>query len=63
MRTATIAAPMYHGFVARRRGHALFFGWIAQHVRSLVLLREIARMVLALGGIAAWGAVMLLLAA
>lgn len=49
--------------IARRRSRALFFAPTTQHVSSgRALLREIARAALALTGVAAWGALVILLA-
>lgn len=49
--------------VARRRSRALFLARTTQHVDSgTSLLREILRAAAALGAVAAWGALIVLLA-
>ncbi len=53
----------YHGFVPHRRTRAFFLLRTAQHVRSVDVVRELVRAVLALAGAASWGALLLLLAA
>ena len=53
----------YHGFVPPRRPRALFLLRTAQHVRSLNVARELVRAVLALAGVASWGALFLLIVA
>lgn len=62
MRTVTAAAPMYHGFAVRRRQRSLFLSIVTQQVRSLGLLRELARVALALAAAGAWATLVLLLA-
>ena len=49
--------------IARRRSRALFLSRTTQHVRRASLPREIARAALGLTAIAAWAAVVFLLAA
>lgn len=49
--------------IARRRSRALFLARTTQHVRRVSLPREIARAALGLTAIAAWAAVVFLLAA
>jgi hypothetical protein len=46
--------------IAERRCHALFLRRTTQHVSSRALAREVARVALALSGLAAWGVVALL---
>ena len=46
----------------RRSSRAFFLARSTQHVRSLTLARELARALVALGGLAAWAGVCLLLA-
>ena len=58
-----IQIAMYHGFVPPRRPRAFFLLRTAQHVRSMNVARELARAVLALAGVASWGALFLLLVA
>ena len=58
-----IHIAMYHGFVPPRRPRALFLLRTAQHVRSMNAARELVRAVLALAGVASWGALFFLLAA
>ena len=53
----------YHGFVPPRRPRAFFLLRTAQHVRSMEVARELVRAVLALAGVASWGALLLMLAA
>lgn len=45
----------------RRRGLAFFWARKAQHVRSVATLREVLRAAVALGGVTAWGGLLLLL--
>jgi len=49
--------------IAERRSRALFFSTSTQHLSRTSLLREVARAVIALAGIAAWGVAIVLLAA
>lgn len=57
------AVPVYHGLlVRRRRSRAFFLAWTTQHLRSLAVLREVARGLAALAGLAAWGTLALLVA-
>jgi hypothetical protein len=50
--------------IAQRRARAFFLARTTQHVSSVrVLLREIARALIAVAGVALWGAALLLLAA
>ena len=49
--------------IANRRSRALFLPRTTQHVRSASLLVEIARATVAVAGVAAWGVLLLLLAA
>jgi hypothetical protein len=49
--------------IAERRTRALFFSVTTQQVSRASLLREITRAAIALAGVAAWGAVLTLLAA
>lgn len=49
--------------IAERRSRALFLAGTTQHVSSgRALLREVARAVVALSAVVAWGALILLLA-
>jgi len=58
-----LAAPAYHGLAVRgRRARALFLPRTTQHVRSLAVLRELARGAAALAGLLAWGTLALLVA-
>ena len=47
----------------RRSTRAFFLARSTQHLRSATLARELARAAVALGGLAAWGAVCALLVA
>ena len=58
-----IHIAMYHGFIPPRRPRAFFLLRTAQHVRSMEVARELVRAVLALAGVASWGALFLLLVA
>jgi len=49
--------------IAERRSRALFLPRTTQHVGRTSLLREIARVAIALAGITAWATAMFLLAA
>jgi hypothetical protein len=49
--------------IADRRSRALFFARTTQHVSGKSLLREIIRAAISLAGIAAWAALVLVLAA
>jgi hypothetical protein len=49
--------------IAERRSRALFFSPTTQHVSRASLLREVVRAAISLAAIAAWGAVIFLLAA
>ena len=49
--------------IANRRSRALFLPRTTQHVRSDSVVREIGRALVALGAVAAWGVLFLLLAA
>lgn len=49
--------------IARRRARAFFLGTTTQHVGRSSLALEIFRAAISLAGIAAWGAVVVLLAA
>jgi hypothetical protein len=55
-------AATCYGFIAHRRRRAFFLTSRTQHVRSAALPRELARAAAALGGLAAWASVLLLLA-
>ena len=47
----------------RRRSHAFFLARRAHHVKSIrVVIGEIGRALLALGGLAAWGGILLVFA-
>lgn len=57
-------ASLQRRLVAQRRSRTPFLPWTTQHVSSgRALLREVARLVLALAAAAAWGATVTLLAA
>jgi hypothetical protein len=63
MNTHALSYPSLHRrLIADRRSRALFFSPTTQHV-SGSLLREIVRAAISLVGIAAWAALVLLLAA
>jgi hypothetical protein len=49
--------------IAERRSRALFFSRTTQHVSGKALLREVIRAAISLAGIAAWTALILVLAA
>lgn len=57
-----IHAITCHSIAVRRRRRAPFLRRTAQHVRSFDLLREGARAAVALGGLAGWAGVLLVLA-
>ncbi len=57
-----IHAATCRSIAVRRRRRAFFLRRTTQHVRSLDLLREAARAAVALGGLAGWTGVLLVLA-
>ncbi len=57
------SARVCYDFAVRAQRRPLFFAMTTQHVRSCMIVgREVARAAVALAAIAAWGAVLALLA-
>lgn len=54
--------PLQRRLIAQRRSRAFFSPGTTQQVPTTPLLAEVARAVIALGGLAAWGIAALLLA-
>jgi hypothetical protein len=58
MNSYTLSYPLLY----RRRPRAFFLARSAHQMKSLSWLRELGRAAMALGGLAAWGGVLLLVA-
>jgi hypothetical protein len=57
------SAVSYYGFIAHRRRRAFFLACTTQHMPSGRVMAEVARALVALGGLALWIVLVVLLAA
>jgi len=63
MHASVVSYPsLQRRLIVQRRSRALFLTARTQHVRRASLAREVARGLVALGGVAAWGLLLVVLA-